>query len=299
MAWNDSYTLWRLLVCIIIQFCSVFEAEKSGFWPFSGLLSVGLTWYRKLRYYFVFVRTPSFAKFAYYRGVRGPVLEIFRRKMKKIKFFLKVSKWLNSQSYLVRIETWAHFAKFAYYRGVTGPVLENFRQKMKKIFFWNSPNDSIRKVNLLKSKFEHLLQHLPTTQGVNRPSQKYSVKNENKVLGRLYWKNEIVLESVLKCTWISSYFWVATLLNACRFSTIGERNVHSKGFSQENCCSLIIHENRWSFLAIFIHLINLIKFNRFSKSNMVTGLTGLTITDVEPVDKVPRYSSQRQLRSGF
>ena len=105
----------------------------------------------------------------------------------------------------------------------------------------------------------------------------------------LYWKNEIVLESVLKCTWISSYFWVATLLNACRFSTRGERNVHSKGFSQENC-SLIIHENRWSFLAIFIHLINLIKFNRFSKSNMVTGLTGLTITDVEPVDKVPRYS---------
>ena len=244
MAWNDSYTLWRLLVCIIIQFCSVFEAEKSGFWPFSGLMSVGLTWYCKLRYYFVFVRTPS-------------------------------------------------FAKFYYYRGVTGPVLENFRQKMKKKFFWNSPNDSIRKVNLLKSKFEHLLQHLPTTQGVNRPSQKYSVKNENKVLGRLYWKNEIVLESVLKCTWISSYFWVATLLNACRFSTIGERNVHSKGFSQENC-SLIIHENRWSFLAIFIHLINLIKFNRFSKSNMVTGLTGLTITDVEPVDKVPRYSSLRQ-----
>ena len=52
-------------------------------------------------------------------------------------------------------------------------------------------------------------------------------------------------------------------------------------------------------MAIFIHLINLIKFNRFSKSNMVTGLTGLTITDVEPVDKVPRYSSQRQLRVGL
>ena len=65
---------------------------------------------------------------------------------------------------------------------------------------------------------------------------------------------------------------MATLLNACRFSTIGERNVHSKGFSQEICCSLIIHENRWSFLAIFIHLINLIKFNRFSKSNMVNRL---------------------------
>ena len=43
-------------------------------------------------------------------------------------------------------------------------------------------------------------------------------------------------------------------------------------------------------MAIFIHLINLIKFNRFSKSNVVTGSTGLTITDVEPVDKVPRYS---------
>ena len=131
--------------------------------------------------------------------------------------------------------------------------------------------------------------------GLTGPVRNIRWKMKTRFFGGLYWKNEIVLESVLKCTWISSYFWVATLLNACRFSTIGERNVHSKGFSQENC-SLIIHENRWSFLAIFIHLINFIKFNRFSKSNVVTGSTGLTITDVEPVDKVPRYSSQRQLR---
>ena len=52
-----------------------------------------------------------------------------------------------------------------------------------KIFFGNVPNGSIRKVNWLKSKFEHLLQNLPTTGG-HRPSlRKFSAKNENKVLG--------------------------------------------------------------------------------------------------------------------
>ena len=50
-------------------------------------------------------------------------------------------------------------------------------------FFRNSPNGSIRKVNWLKSKFEHLLQNLPTTGG-HRPSlRNFSAKNENKVLG--------------------------------------------------------------------------------------------------------------------
>ena len=34
----------------------------------------------------------------------------------------------------------------------------------------------------------------------------------------LYWKNEIVLESILKCTWISSYFWVATLYDNLAYS---------------------------------------------------------------------------------
>ena len=34
-----------------------------------------------------------------------------------------------------------------------------------EIFFGNVPNGSIRKVNWLKSKFEHLLQNLPTTGG--------------------------------------------------------------------------------------------------------------------------------------
>ena len=51
------------------------------------------------------------------------------------------------------------------------------------IFFRNSPNGSIRKVNWLKSKFEHLLQNLPTTGG-HRPSlRNFSTKNENKLLG--------------------------------------------------------------------------------------------------------------------
>ena len=50
-------------------------------------------------------------------------------------------------------------------------------------FFRNSPNGSIRKVNWLKSKFEHLFQNLPTTCG-HRPSlRKFSAKEENKVLG--------------------------------------------------------------------------------------------------------------------
>ena len=33
------------------------------------------------------------------------------------------------------------------------------------IFFRNFPNGSIRKVNWLKTKFEHLFQNLPTTGG--------------------------------------------------------------------------------------------------------------------------------------
>ena len=41
---------------------------------------------------------------------------------------------------------------------------------MKNQFFpWNSPNGSIHKVNQLKSKFEHLYQHMPT-RGGHRPS---------------------------------------------------------------------------------------------------------------------------------
>ena len=52
-------------------------------------------------------------------------------------------------------------------------------------FFGNSANGSSCKVNWLKSKFEHLLQNLPTTGG-HRPSlRKFSAKNENKVLGYL------------------------------------------------------------------------------------------------------------------
>ena len=52
-----------------------------------------------------------------------------------------------------------------------------------EFFFGNVPNGSIRKVNWLKSKFEHLLQNLPTTGG-HRPSlRNFSAKNENKVLG--------------------------------------------------------------------------------------------------------------------
>ena len=35
-----------------------------------------------------------------------------------------------------------------------------------EFFFGNVPNGSIRKVNWLKSKFEHLLQNLPTTGAV-------------------------------------------------------------------------------------------------------------------------------------
>ena len=52
-----------------------------------------------------------------------------------------------------------------------------------EIFFSNSPNGSIRQVNWLKSKFEHLLQNLPTTGG-HRPSLRtFLAKYENKVLG--------------------------------------------------------------------------------------------------------------------
>ena len=51
------------------------------------------------------------------------------------------------------------------------------RAKMK-FFFRNSPNGSIRKVNWLKTKFEHLFQNLPTTGG-GRPSlRNFSTKNE-------------------------------------------------------------------------------------------------------------------------
>ena len=56
------------------------------------------------------------------------------------------------------------------------------RAKMN-FFFRNFPNGSIRKVNWLKSKFEHLFQNLPTTGG-HRPSlRNFSAKKENKVSG--------------------------------------------------------------------------------------------------------------------
>ena len=52
-------------------------------------------------------------------------------------------------------------------------------------FFGNVPNGSIRKVNWLKSKFEHLLQNLPITGG-HRPSlRNFSAENENTVLAHL------------------------------------------------------------------------------------------------------------------
>ena len=54
-----------------------------------------------------------------------------------------------------------------------------------EFFFGNVPNGSIRKVNWLKSKFEHLLQNLPITGG-HRPSlRNFSAENENTVLAHL------------------------------------------------------------------------------------------------------------------
>ena len=44
-------------------------------------------------------------------------------------------------------------------------VAAGHAQGKNDFFFRNSPNGSIRKVNWLKSKFEHLLQNLPTTGG--------------------------------------------------------------------------------------------------------------------------------------
>ena len=52
-------------------------------------------------------------------------------------------------------------------------------------FFGNVSNGSICKVNWLKSKFEQLLQNLPTTGG-HRPSlRNFWAKSENSVLGHL------------------------------------------------------------------------------------------------------------------
>ena len=44
-------------------------------------------------------------------------------------------------------------------------VAAGHAQGKNEFFFRNSPNGSIRKVNWLKSKFEHLLRNLSTTGG--------------------------------------------------------------------------------------------------------------------------------------
>ena len=62
------------------------------------------------------------------------------------KFFFKVSKWFNSQSYQVKIEIWKNFPFSAHYEGILARHLENSSKSNK----WNMSN-KMNKLNKMDS----------------------------------------------------------------------------------------------------------------------------------------------------
>ena len=62
------------------------------------------------------------------------------------KFFFKVSKWFNSQSYQVKIEIWKNFPFSAHYEGILAQHLENSSKSNK----WNMSN-KMNKLNKMDS----------------------------------------------------------------------------------------------------------------------------------------------------